>query len=94
MDHELRNISQVYGFFAIVLGILWWIYLAAQIVVYSAELNASCRARLWPRGLVQPPLTAADIAALGSYATGRAAPARSACQHLSYLRRDSTRIGS
>ena len=40
MDHELRNVSQVYGFFAIVLGILWWIYLAAQIVVYSAELNA------------------------------------------------------
>jgi YihY family inner membrane protein len=68
MDHELRNISQVYGFFAIVLGTLWWIYLAAQIVVYAAETNVVFARRLWPRGLVQPPLTAADITALGSYA--------------------------
>jgi uncharacterized BrkB/YihY/UPF0761 family membrane protein len=68
MDHELRNISQVYGFFAIVLGILWWIYLAAQVVVYSAEINVVRARRLWPRSLVQPPLTEADIEALGSYA--------------------------
>ncbi len=68
MDHELRNVSQVYGFFAIVLGILWWIYLAAQIVVYSAELNAVRTMRLWPRSLVQPPLTDADREALSLYA--------------------------
>jgi len=68
MDHELRNMSQVYGFFAIVLGTLWWIYLAAQIVVYAAEVNVVLARRLWPRGLVQPPLTEADVTALGSYA--------------------------
>lgn len=68
MDHELRNVSQVYGFFAIVLGILWWIYLAAQIVIYSAELNAVRSFRLWPRSLVQPPLTEADREALSLYA--------------------------
>jgi len=68
MDHELRNVSQVYGFFAIVLGILWWIYLAAQIVVYSAELNAVRTMRLWPRSLIQPPLTDADRKALSLYA--------------------------
>ncbi len=68
MDHELRNVSQVYGFFAIVLGILWWIYLAAQIVVYSAEMNAVRAMRLWPRSLIQPPLTDADRQALSLYA--------------------------
>ncbi len=68
MDHELRNVSQVYGFFAIVLGILWWIYLAAQIVVYSAEFNAVRALHLWPRSLVQPPLTDADRKALSLYA--------------------------
>ena len=68
MDHELRNISQVYGFFAIVLGILWWIYLAAQIVIYSAEINVVRTMRLWPRSLVQPPLTDADRVALRTYA--------------------------
>jgi YihY family inner membrane protein len=68
MDHELRHSSQVYGFFAIVLGTLWWIYLAAQIVVYSAELNVVRVRRLYPRSLVQPPLTAADRTALAAYA--------------------------
>lgn len=68
MDHELRHTSQVYGFFAIVLGTLWWIYLAAQIVVYAAELNVVRARRLYPRSLVQPPLTAADRVALATYA--------------------------
>ncbi|MFZ0667162.1 MAG: YihY/virulence factor BrkB family protein [Acidimicrobiales bacterium] len=68
MDHELRHMSQVYGFFAIVLGLLWWIYLAAEVVVYCAEVNVVRARRLWPRGLVQPPLTAADMKALDMYA--------------------------
>ena len=68
MDHELKNMSQVYGFFAIVLGALWWIYLAAQILMYTAEVNVVRTRRLYPRSLVQPPLTPADVAALDSYA--------------------------
>jgi YihY family inner membrane protein len=68
MDHELKNASQVYGFFAIVLGTLWWIYLAAQILVYSAEINVVRVRRLYPRSLVQPPLTPADRHALEAYA--------------------------
>jgi uncharacterized BrkB/YihY/UPF0761 family membrane protein len=68
VDHELRNASQIYGFFAIVLGILWWIYLAAQVVIYSAELNVVRSRKLWPRSLVQPPLTEADRMVLRLYA--------------------------
>ncbi len=59
VDHALRHTSQVYGFFAIVLGLLAWIYLGAQLTVYAAELNVVRHGRLWPRSL-RPPLTDAD----------------------------------
>jgi YihY family inner membrane protein len=58
--HQLKNASQVYGFFAVVLGLLTWIYLAAQITLYCAELNVVLARRLWPRSILQPPLTGAD----------------------------------
>jgi YihY family inner membrane protein len=60
IQHELRHMSDVYGFFAIVLGALWWIYLISEVTLYAAELNVVIERRLWPRGLVQPPFTEAD----------------------------------
>ncbi|MFJ8622398.1 YihY/virulence factor BrkB family protein [Kitasatospora sp. NPDC093550] len=66
--HELRHASQVYGFFATVIGLLFWLYLAAQITVYAAETNVVLARRLWPRSLLQPPLTDADEAVLSSVA--------------------------
>jgi hypothetical protein len=36
--------------------------------VYSAELNVVRARHLWPRSIVQPPLTAADEAALAALA--------------------------
>jgi YihY family inner membrane protein len=60
LDHQLRHSSQVYGFFAIVLGLIAFIYLAAEITMYMAEMNVVLARRLWPRSLVQPPLTLAD----------------------------------
>lgn len=68
VGHELRHASQVYGFFGIVLGLLWWIYLGMEIVLYSAEINVVRARRLWPRTMVQPPLTSADRAMLVTYA--------------------------
>ncbi len=59
VDHTLRNTSQVYGFFAVVLGLLAWIYLGTQLTVYAAEVNVVLHRRLWPRSL-RPPLTDAD----------------------------------
>ena len=56
----VRGATPVYGFFAGVLGLIFWIYLGAQVTLYCAELNAVLANRWWPRGLVQPPLTAAD----------------------------------
>ncbi|MFD9684991.1 YihY/virulence factor BrkB family protein [Kitasatospora sp. NPDC059088] len=66
--HELRHAGQVYGFFATVIGLLSWLYLAAQITVYAAETNVVLARRLWPRSLLQPPLTDADEQVLGAIA--------------------------
>jgi uncharacterized BrkB/YihY/UPF0761 family membrane protein len=50
----------VYGVFAIVLGLLFWLYLGAQLTLYTAEHNVAAAWRLWPRSLVQPLLANAD----------------------------------
>lgn len=60
IGHQLRHASQVYGYFASVLGLVSWLYLAAQVMLYAAELNVVRTRRLWPRSIVQPPLTPAD----------------------------------
>jgi YihY family inner membrane protein len=59
VDHTLRNTSQVYGFFAVVLGLLAWIYFGTQLTVYAAEVNVVLQRHLWPRSM-RAPLTDAD----------------------------------
>jgi membrane protein len=61
--------SAVYGVFAIVLGLLAWLYLAAQLVLYAVEANVVAVRRLAPRSLAAPPLTEPDRRAYGMYAT-------------------------
>ena len=41
--------SELYGVFAIVLGLLAWLYLAAQLTIFAAEINVVRARRLWPR---------------------------------------------
>jgi YihY family inner membrane protein len=64
VGHNLKHAQQVYGFFAIVLGLLSWLYLSAQVTLYGAEVNVVRARRLWPRSILQPPLTEADRRAL------------------------------
>jgi len=61
---SLKGASQVYGFFAIVIGLLGWLYLGAQMTLLAAEINVVWRRKVWPRSLVQPPLTLKDKEAL------------------------------
>jgi uncharacterized BrkB/YihY/UPF0761 family membrane protein len=68
VEHSLRNTSKEYGTFALVLGLISFLYLAAQVTLYASELNVVRVRRLWPRGMVQPPLTAADKEVLSSIA--------------------------
>jgi hypothetical protein len=60
VTHQIQGASNVYGTFAIVIGLLVWIYLGAQITLYCAEINVVRVRHLWPRSLVQPPLSTAD----------------------------------
>jgi YihY family inner membrane protein len=60
VSHTIKGASNVYGTFALVIGLLVWISLGAQLTLYCAEINVVRVRRLWPRSLAQPPLTAAD----------------------------------
>ena len=60
VGHQLRGASAVYGTFAMVLGLLAWVFLGVRLTIYAAEVNTVLEHRLWPRSLVQPPLTPAD----------------------------------
>jgi YihY family inner membrane protein len=64
VGHNLKHAQAVYGFFAIVLGLMSWLYLSAQVILYGAEVNVVRARRLWPRSILQPPLTEADQRAL------------------------------
>jgi Virulence factor BrkB len=64
VGHSLKHAQQVYGFFAIVLGLMSWLFLSAQVTLYGAEVNVVRARRLWPRSILQPPLTEADQRAL------------------------------
>jgi YihY family inner membrane protein len=69
IGHDLKNDSVTYGVFAAVLGLVAWIYLGSEVMIYAAELNTVLARRLWPRGMVQPPLTEADQRSLALQAT-------------------------
>ena len=73
LGHNLKGATATYGLFALVLGLLAWIYLGAVTTVISAELNAVRAGQLWPRSLLAPftdnaDLTPADRRAYASYA--------------------------
>ena len=66
--HQLDGATETYGTFATVIGLLAWMYLGAQVTLLAAEVNVVRKRRLWPRAIVQPPLSDADERALTSYA--------------------------
>jgi membrane protein len=51
IGHVVKNASNTYGTFATVIGLLTWLHLGAQAVIYSAELNTVLSLELWPRSL-------------------------------------------
>jgi YihY family inner membrane protein len=59
--HHFLHSDSIYGvFFATVLGLVAWLYIAVQVTVYAAEVNVVLARHLWPRSIIQPPLTEAD----------------------------------
>ncbi len=68
ITHQLHNLRGLYGQFALVLAILFWIYLQAQVVLYAIEINVVRVYKLWPRSITQNPIIAADKRAYRMYA--------------------------
>jgi YihY family inner membrane protein len=67
VGHVLKHASDVYGTFALVIGLLSWIYLSAHITLLAAEANVVATRRLYPRSfslVFEQPLTEADRRAL------------------------------
>jgi len=68
VDHVIRHAKETSGFFALVLGLLAWLYLGAQVTLIAAEINVVRARRLWPRSFFSNPLLDADKRALTSSA--------------------------
>jgi YihY family inner membrane protein len=60
VNRQLERANLLYGVFAVVLVLIGWLYLSTQLVLYAAELNVVLARRLWPRSMLQPPLTEPD----------------------------------
>lgn len=58
----VQNADKTYGTFAVVIGLLSWIYLQATVFVYAAEISSVSSRRLWPRSLGTDTTTDADRA--------------------------------
>jgi membrane protein len=68
IHHVVSKASNTYGTFALVIGVLAWLHLGAQLTLYGAELNSVVARRLYPRSLMGPPDTEADQSTLGALA--------------------------
>lgn len=68
VQHQLTNTRSLYGSFAIVLGLLFWLYIQAEIVIYVIEASTVLSLKLWPRALNANRLTPEDHRAYQLYA--------------------------
>jgi len=68
VSHQLANTSDAYGTFAVVLGLLAFLFLEAELTLYAVEINVVREHRLWPRSIAPPPYTEQDQRAFQLYA--------------------------
>jgi membrane protein len=68
VTHELKNVSSLYGTFATIFAILFWIYLQVRIILYATEIDTVRNLNLWPRSITQQVLTPADKRAFKMFA--------------------------
>lgn len=66
ISHELKHMGPLYGTFALVLGLLAWLYLCAQATLLSVEVNVVRAHRLWPRTLFGEALLESDKRAISA----------------------------
>jgi inner membrane protein YhjD len=68
IHHVLEKANGTYGTFALVIGLLTWLYLAAHVAIIAGEGNVVATKQLWPRSLSrlsrEAPTTADEAALL------------------------------
>jgi membrane protein len=64
VGHELKHMEPLYGSFALVLGLLAWLYLCSHVVLIAVEVNVVKAHRLWPRTLFGDQLLESDKRAI------------------------------
>lgn len=55
VEHVIRHAKDTSGLFALVLGLLSWLYLGGQVLLLAAEVNVVRARHLWPRRLFGGP---------------------------------------
>ncbi len=60
IGHVLNKQSDAGKTFGLVIALLVWLHLGAQVMLYSTEINVVVTRRLWPRSLFGPPEAPAD----------------------------------
>lgn len=78
VGNVVKDADMAYGVFALVLGVLGWIYIGAIGVVISAEINVVRAKRLYPRSLMTPFTDNVDLTAADRHAYTDAARAQQA----------------
>jgi uncharacterized BrkB/YihY/UPF0761 family membrane protein len=68
IDHILQRSSSTYGVFALVIALLIWLHLGAQMTLFAAEINVVVARKLWPRTLFGDPVLPEDQATLRALA--------------------------
>ncbi len=68
ITHQLGKLKSAYGAFAATLGLLFWLYLQARVVIYAIEIGTVYQKELWPRSLTGKNLTEADKKGLSEQA--------------------------
>lgn len=51
LKNELKRLDALYSYFALALGLLFWIYLQAQMMYYAVTISAVRAKKLWPRSI-------------------------------------------
>jgi hypothetical protein len=66
--HAAHTSNTTNATFALVLGLLAFLYLQAELTLYAVEAGVVRALKLWPRSMFPPPLTEADRRAFELYA--------------------------
>jgi YihY family inner membrane protein len=72
ISHQLHRSSELYGTFGIVLGLLAWLFLQAEVTLYAAEADVVLARGLWPRSILP---AKADVPATTDQPAGTDGPA-------------------